>query len=245
MPVVHDLVDRRPQRRREATRAIRRPDACGRTAPLTGGRCCSISTKAPPTCSPNAATSRPRGQLSVAEIIARHQEQQRAQDALVRNYSPTRGWSSTSGRRSPIPGYDVVTENRYFVAGDGRRVGRAVVFGQRLEVGSRPAAVSAAAAGEGAVAAAPAAVRRGLPLSARRHRERRRVRLLRRAIRAGPRATRRSIAAPSGSIARPSRACACRRCRAGCRRRSCRTRRPSTTRRSPTSATGRCSCSAA
>ena len=31
----------------------------------------------------------------------------------------TRGWSSTSGRRLTDPGYDVVTENRYFVAGDG------------------------------------------------------------------------------------------------------------------------------
>ena len=41
--------------------------------------------------------------LSVAEIIARHQEQQRAQDfARSELLAPMRAWSSTSGRRWPI-----------------------------------------------------------------------------------------------------------------------------------------------
>ncbi len=58
-------------------------------------------------------------QLSVEEIIARHQQQQRAQDALVRNYS---AFARTEQHFRPSmtdPGYDVVTENRYFVAPDG------------------------------------------------------------------------------------------------------------------------------
>ena len=124
------------------------------------------------------------------------------------------------------------------------RVGRAVVFGERLEVGRRPAGVSAAAAGEGPVAAAPAAVRRGLSLSSGGDRDRRRARLLRRAIRADACATKRCIAAPSGSTRRRSRACACRRRRAGSRRRSCRTTKRSTT-AAPSSATVPCSSSAA
>ena len=52
------------------------------------------------------------------------------------------------------------------------RVGRAVVFGERVEVGRRPAGLSAPAAGEGPVAAAPAAVRRGLSLSSGGDRDR-------------------------------------------------------------------------
>ena len=67
------------------------------------------------------------------------------------------------------PGYDVVTENRYFVAGDGSRVGGAVVLGERLEVGRRSPAVSAAAARESAVAAAAAPLRRRLSLPAGGH----------------------------------------------------------------------------
>jgi hypothetical protein len=58
-------------------------------------------------------------QLSVDEIIARHQQQQRAQDALVRNYT---AFARTQQHFRPTmtdPGYDVVTENRYFVAADG------------------------------------------------------------------------------------------------------------------------------
>ena len=123
------------------------------------------------------------------------------------------------------PGYDVVTENRYFVAGAGRRVGGAVVLGQRLEVGRRPPAVSAAAAREGPVAAAAAPLRRGLPLSARRHASASTASTATSSVRAGAGRQRRSTAARSGSIDGRSRASACRRCRAACRRRSSRTRR--------------------
>jgi len=58
-------------------------------------------------------------QLSVQEIIARHQQQQRAQDALVRNYSASARTEQHFRPTMTDPGYDVVTENRYYVAGDG------------------------------------------------------------------------------------------------------------------------------
>ena len=92
--------------------------------------------------------------LSVAEIIARHQEQQRAQDLAVRNYSADARMEQHFRPTMADSGYDVVTENRYYVERHRDRVGGAVVFGQRREVGSRPSAVSAAAGGEGAVASA-------------------------------------------------------------------------------------------
>jgi hypothetical protein len=57
--------------------------------------------------------------LSVQEIIARHQQQQRAQDALVRNYSASARSSQHFRPTMTDPGYDVVTENRYYVAADG------------------------------------------------------------------------------------------------------------------------------
>ena len=58
-------------------------------------------------------------QLSVQEIIARHQQQQRAQDALVRNYSASARTEQHFRPTMTDPGYDVVSENRYYVAGDG------------------------------------------------------------------------------------------------------------------------------
>jgi hypothetical protein len=57
--------------------------------------------------------------LSVEEIIARHQQQQRAQDALVRNYVATARMQQHFRPTMTDPGYDVVTDNRYFVADDG------------------------------------------------------------------------------------------------------------------------------
>ena len=57
-------------------------------------------------------------QLSVGEIIARHQQQQRAQDALVQNYIAHARMEQHFRPTITDPGYDVVTENRYFVAGD-------------------------------------------------------------------------------------------------------------------------------
>ncbi len=55
--------------------------------------------------------------LSIAEIIARHQAVQRRQDVRVRNYIATVDTSQQFRPSIADPGYDVVTENRYFVAG--------------------------------------------------------------------------------------------------------------------------------
>jgi hypothetical protein len=57
-------------------------------------------------------------QLSTGEIIARHQQQQRAQDALVKNYIAHARMQQHFRPTVTDPGYDVLTENRYFVAGD-------------------------------------------------------------------------------------------------------------------------------
>jgi hypothetical protein len=57
--------------------------------------------------------------LSVQEIIARHQQQQRAQDALVRNYIASARTEQHFRPTMTDPGYDVVTDNRYYVASDG------------------------------------------------------------------------------------------------------------------------------
>jgi hypothetical protein len=57
-------------------------------------------------------------QLSVQEIIARHQQQQRAQDALVRTYMAVARTQQHFRPTMTDPGYDVVTDNRYYVAGN-------------------------------------------------------------------------------------------------------------------------------
>jgi hypothetical protein len=55
--------------------------------------------------------------LSVEEIIARHQQQQRVQDALVRSYIATARMDQHFRPTMTDPGYDVASENRYFVSG--------------------------------------------------------------------------------------------------------------------------------
>jgi len=57
-------------------------------------------------------------QLTVQEIIARHQQQQRAQDLLVRSYMASARTEQHFRPSMTDSGYDVVTENRYFVAAD-------------------------------------------------------------------------------------------------------------------------------
>ncbi|HEX5107194.1 MAG TPA: hypothetical protein VFV95_02050 [Vicinamibacterales bacterium] len=57
--------------------------------------------------------------LSVGEIISRHQRQQLAQDRLVRSYIANARMQQYFRPTETDPGYDVVTENRYFVAEDG------------------------------------------------------------------------------------------------------------------------------
>ena len=55
--------------------------------------------------------------LTVGEIIARHQQQQRAQDAIVKQYVAHARMAQHFRPTLTDPGYDVVSENRYFVAG--------------------------------------------------------------------------------------------------------------------------------
>ena len=55
--------------------------------------------------------------LTIEEIIARHQQQQRAQDATVASYIAHARMEQHFRPTLTDPGYDVVTENRYFVAG--------------------------------------------------------------------------------------------------------------------------------
>jgi hypothetical protein len=54
--------------------------------------------------------------LTVEEIVARHQQQQRTQDALVRNYVATARMEQHFRPSMADPGYDVFTENRYYVS---------------------------------------------------------------------------------------------------------------------------------
>ena len=83
------------------------------------------------------------------------------------------------------PGFDVVTENRYFVAPDGVEWEELSFSVNGTKWGADRPPFPLLQAGEGAVAAAGAALRRRLPLPAGRHRARRRLRLLRRPLRAG------------------------------------------------------------
>jgi hypothetical protein len=57
--------------------------------------------------------------LSVTEIIARHQRQQRSQDALVEHYAARARMEQHFRPTIADPGYDVVTESTYFSARDG------------------------------------------------------------------------------------------------------------------------------
>ena len=58
-------------------------------------------------------------QLSVGEIIARHRQQQALQDSLVGHYSASARMEQHFRPNVADPGYDVVTDNRYFAADDG------------------------------------------------------------------------------------------------------------------------------
>jgi MucB/RseB family protein len=57
--------------------------------------------------------------LSVDEIIARHRQQQAAQDAVLRHYRAAVRMEQHFRPTVTDPGYDVVTENRYFSSPDG------------------------------------------------------------------------------------------------------------------------------
>jgi hypothetical protein len=55
--------------------------------------------------------------LSVEEVIARHRQQQTRQDAILRNYRAHVRMEQHFRPSLTDPGYDVVTENKYFVEG--------------------------------------------------------------------------------------------------------------------------------
>jgi hypothetical protein len=58
-------------------------------------------------------------QLSIDEIIARHRQYQARQDALVQHYRASARMEQHFRPSLTDPGYDVVTENTYFVSKDG------------------------------------------------------------------------------------------------------------------------------
>ena len=169
--------------------------------------------------------------LSVQEVIARHRQQQtQAGCARCATTARTSGWSSTSVRASPIPATTSSPRTTYFVEGNGGRMGRAELLGERIEVGRRPSRVSAAAGREGAVAAARAAPEPGLPLRAgRASSASASIDCYR--VRFEPTTRRRGALsrARSGSIASRLPRCACKRCKRARRRRLSRTRRSTPT----------------
>lgn len=97
-----------------------RDQATGRVqveAPLTGHpMLVDFNQGAEPLLTERSDVSAKR-QLSVAEIIARHQQAQLAQDVLVKHYSATAVMRQFFRPSLADAGYNVVTENRYFVAG--------------------------------------------------------------------------------------------------------------------------------
>ena len=86
-------------------------------APLTGGpMLIDFNRDAVNVFGDSSRVTADRG-LSVAEIIARHQARQRLHDGLVRNYIALARMEQHFRPTAADPGYDVVSENRYFVAG--------------------------------------------------------------------------------------------------------------------------------
>ena len=61
---------------------------------------------------------------AVAEIVARHQQAQATQDAVVGDYVGARNGAALPAQRHR-PGFDVVTENRFYFDREGAGVGRA------------------------------------------------------------------------------------------------------------------------
>src|SRR5262249_55383469 len=120
VPVVHDLVGGGKSSAANYTRE----SSSGRVqaeAPLTGRpMLVDFNAGASGVLIERSGVSAAR-QLTIGEIIARHQQQQRAQDALVQHYSATarmeQHFRPTIADNGMSSSYDVVTDNRYFVAG--------------------------------------------------------------------------------------------------------------------------------
>ena len=116
-PLVEDLLH---DRRQSAQGYARNADTGLVTArvPLTGGpMLVDFNAGAAPVFAERTGVSASR-RLSIDEIIARHQQQQRAQDALGAELHREVRMAQHFRPNVADPGYDVVTSNRYFVAGD-------------------------------------------------------------------------------------------------------------------------------
>ena len=115
-PVVRDLL----KGTRNPAASYTRDDVSGAVrlqVPMTGGpMVLDFNEGATEVFADRSGVSADRS-LSVAEIIARHQAQQRAQDLAVRNYSADARMEQHFRATMADSGYDVVTENRYYVSG--------------------------------------------------------------------------------------------------------------------------------
>ena len=115
-PGIHDLL----AGTRPAVLSYARDSSSGRVqaaAPLTGRpMLVDFNEDAVEVLAERTEVSAPR-LLSIAEIIARHQQAQLAQDVLVRNYSASARMRQYFRPTITDAGYDIVTENRYFVEG--------------------------------------------------------------------------------------------------------------------------------
>ncbi len=115
-PGIHDLL----AGSRPAATGYSRDQASGRvqvTVPLTGRpMLVDFNEGASEVITGSGGVSAERP-LSVAEIIARHQQAQAAQDAVVRNYIALARMRQFFRPTVTDAGYDVVTENRYYVEG--------------------------------------------------------------------------------------------------------------------------------
>ena len=116
-PLVHDLL-RGTRPKAEGYARNQETGVVTARVPLTGGpMLVDFNAGAPAVFAERSGVSAER-QLSIDEIMARHQQQQRAQDALVQNYTANVRMAQHFRPNVADPGYDVVTRNRYYVARD-------------------------------------------------------------------------------------------------------------------------------
>ncbi len=118
VPVVHDL-ERTAQRQAAAYARDRDTGVARAQVPLTGGPMLVDFNEGALEIFGYRTGVSGELQLSVEEIIARHQLQQRTQDALVQHYTARVRMDQHFRPNMADPGYDVVTDNRYYVAQDG------------------------------------------------------------------------------------------------------------------------------
>ncbi len=88
------------------------------TLPLTGHTMLVTFNEGAEPIADRAGVSAVRA-LTVAEIMARHQQQQRAQDAVLQNYTANARMEQHFRPTVADPGYDVVTEDRFYSGPDG------------------------------------------------------------------------------------------------------------------------------